>query len=483
MEQGRSIKVWIRGACTRGLVYLLIALALAAASGCEAEKENDGHAVNSAADAASGNGRKADNPPSGDTELAPSHQAAVTAAPETATPYRDPSAAAAPVYTDEEYAALIASQFNKVHKLDNGEGEYFYELAVLGENEVVYGMDNGDGFELVQHDFRTGKTHSIISLKGELISLTFSSERQMLDISYSLDDTWKFKAWSLSAGELKGNLRTVMAENEKWTLVRSDKGGGIWGAARDGSGKFKLTDNALDHSPWWMPGTNQFVFLAHTDRRINDGSGYEYALTLYDMDTRKWKELSFDKGPWKILGWLEPGKKLLVDHAFNEGVDLNYTEPYIVDLELIEEYPLFSAGMDAYDMEFNAASRSFVVTIPGYLAFYDQKGDIHSLEPWFAYSSEQLGSPFTYSPDGKRGAYLVKAAPTNDAASSSGGRLVITDAYGREPVLLHDYNLPVISFKWSPDGKAIACFIQDSHGSFIVMKELETLGGTSEHGN
>lgn len=473
VERGKSMNVRPKGWGIGRFVYMLAALGLLVIAGCEGGKPNDGHSVvNFAKDPGSGGEE-------GTNEFSVTEHKQELGQPEgtmamagAAAQLEDSPAAEVSIYTDEEYAALIDSQFSKVHKLDsNGGKEYFYGLAVTGENEVVYSVDNGEGFELLQHDFRTGKTYPLISLKGNLITLSFSLERQTLEISYSEKEKFGFKSWLLSDGKLTEKSRTVLAENGQWTMFYSAKGDGIWAAARDGSGEFKLTDYWLDHSPLWIPGTNRFVYVAHTGRTIADGSGYEFALTMYDLDTRKGKELPFDKGPWKTLGWTEPGKKLLVDHAFNEGLDRSYTEPYIVDLELMKEYPLLSADMDAYDINFNTVRPSFVVTIPGYLAFYDGKGEIESLEPWFAYSPEQLASPFTYSPDGKRGAYLVSAAPNGDSASN-GQRLVIADAYGREPVMLHDYHLPIIAFEWSPNGDSIAALIQSRQGSFIVIKEL-----------
>jgi hypothetical protein len=387
------------------------------------------------------------------------------------------SRSAFPEYTDEEYAAWLAQQFDKVHKVElSADSElYNYAIEAISDEEIVYSLDNhtASSSELFRYNFRTGETDKVVSLEeGTISSLHYSLEHIQLEISYWQGEKLRYKTWSPANGIVNDNPRIILAENPQWILYRSNEGPGIWASAREGSGEFKLTSYDLDNSPLWLPDTNQFVYVAHTGGKINDGSGYEYALSLYDMTARKSKELDFGRGQWIIRGWMEPGKKLLVDHAFNEGSNRNYAEPYLVDLKQMKEYRLLSEQMGAYDMQFNVNSASFVVAIPGYLAFYDRKGDIASLEPWFTDSSEQWAGSFKFSPDGKRGAYVMNFNSKEDIPIS-GGRLVITDALGRKAERMNDEFVQIADIEWSPEGNAIAALVQDKHGMFLVMERLK----------
>ena len=390
-------------------------------------------------------------------------------------PVQEPPAPSAfPVYTDKEFAALLEIPFDKVHRVELQADEQLDAVTeLISDTAVMYSIyDNAAGItKLFQYDFQVDSTRKVLSIEGSISSLHYSSDRKLLEITYRQGEAKKFVTWSPSSGKTDENPRIILAANEQWTLFRTNKGPGIWASASNSTKEIQLTPYDLDGSPLWLPGKNQFVYTAHTGKKIADGSGYGFTLSLYDMNTRTSKGLAFDTDHRSIYGWLEPGKKLLVEHAFNEGESYNYTEPYEVDLVQKKEYRVLPERMRAYNLQFDPNSSSFVVTIPGYLASYDHSGVIHSLEPLYTDASDRLGGPFKYSPDGTRLAYLMNFETTEDVPIS-GGRLVISDSLGRNSEYLNAEYLPIVDYDWSPGGDAMAAVVQDAHGSFLVRKRL-----------
>lgn len=385
-----------------------------------------------------------------------------------------PEASALPLYTDQEFAALLAIPFDKVYKIELQANEQLdNRTQVISDNQVIYSVnDNSTGkTELFRYDFQTGITEKVLSIEGSVASMQYLPDSKLLEIEYRQGETKKYFSWSLSSGKIDNNPRIILAANEQWTLFRTNKGPGIWALASNSTKEIQLTPYDLDGSPLWLPGKNQFVYTAHTGKTIADGSGYGFMLALYDMNTRISKELAFDSDHRRIYGWLEPGKKLLVEHAFNEGDSYNYTDPYEVDLVQNKERRMLPEQMRAYNLEFDQNTSSFVAAIPGYLTSYIRSGAIRSLEPLYTDASDRLGGPFKYSPDGTRLAYLMNFETTEDVPIS-GGRLVITDPLGRNPEYLNAEYLPIVDYDWSPDGDAMAAVVQDAHGSFLVRKRL-----------
>ncbi len=385
-----------------------------------------------------------------------------------------PASSAFPVYTDKEFAALLAIPFDKVHRVQLQTDEQLDAVTeLISDTAIIYSInENAAGItKLFQYDFQADRTQKVLSIEGSISSLHYDSDRMLLEVTYWQGGVKKFAAWSQSSGKVEKNPRIILAANEQWTLFRTNKGPGIWASASNSSKDIQLTPYDLDGSPLWLPGKNQFVYTAYTGKTIADGSGYGFTLSLYDMNTRTSTGLAFVIDHRWIYGWLEPGKKLLVEHAFNEGQSNNYTEPYEVDLVQKKEYRLLPERMRAYHLQFDPNSSSFVIAIPGYLATYNHTGAIRSLEPLFTDASDRLGGPFKYSPDGTRLAYLMNFDTTEDVPIS-GGRLVISDSSGKNPKFLNTEYLPISDYDWSPGGNAMAAIVQDAHGSFLVRKRL-----------
>ena len=200
-----------------------------------------------------------------------------------------PASSAFPVYTDKEFAALLAIPFDKVHRVELQADEQLDAVTeLISDTAIIYSInDNAAGItKLFQYDFQADSIQKVLSIEGSISSLHYDSDRKLLEITYWQGEAKKFVTWSPSSGKTDENPRIILAANEQWTLFRTNIGPGIWASAFNSPKEIQLTPYDLDGSPLWLPRKNQFVYTAHTGKTIADGSGYGFTLSLYDMNTR-----------------------------------------------------------------------------------------------------------------------------------------------------------------------------------------------------
>jgi hypothetical protein len=265
----------------------------------------------------------------------------------------------------------------------------FESVEVLNDTEVAVLLKRypkeGDleSSAIVKYDLLTGKASELWS-ESVHISMRYNAISSLFEFTvYTANSPSEMKyTISPKTGRLKQNPDVALSVNQQWTLYRHHDRPGIWAKSNDDVASFiQLTKNTNDGSPLWIPGTNSFVYLAATGRSLGDGLGPEHALAVYDVDKRQSKTLAYKPGYINIIGWADPGRKLIIDRTNNEGADHSYTDPAIVVLVGSKESQILPDAMRAYDLTFNAPHQELVVSIPDYTVVYGSDGQIRSLFP------------------------------------------------------------------------------------------------------
>ncbi|MBD3921866.1 hypothetical protein H8B09_24105 [Paenibacillus sp. PR3] len=365
----------------------------------------------------------------------------------------------------------------------NFDDVYLYNPVVPGTSgelmvdpqTLVYAVNGDTESKLYRYDLVSRASELVGSFPSSSITIGLSRvQKDTVDITYWSEEyaTEHYAAWSAATGKLE--QQRVIGRNEQWTLYYGNVAPGIWAAPVNGADDkgVRLTSYDIDNSPLWIPGTNRFVYIRHTGNTIADGSGYEFVLAMYDLDVPMNQELPLGMGPWMMRGWLEPGKTLLVDHAFNEGESVDYTVPYIVDLSTMKEKPLLPEGTGAHDISFGPLDAGFVLVVKDDLQFYDSNAKLTAKVPLLSDSGERLRQRFTYSPDGKKGFYTMETAD-NTASDGTVERIVVANADGSHAARLNEKAVNIGGVQWLPDGETLFVLAEKDGQLYAATKRVK----------
>ncbi|MFC5471134.1 hypothetical protein ACFPPD_20815 [Cohnella suwonensis] len=377
----------------------------------------------------------------------------------------EPESSPAPIVLKENE---LRSLFEETWPVVLPDGQTYRGFIPIDENKIVYSTEETNGLtsSFYELDFLTGLATKIGTVDGSVYLLKYNDSNHQLQIKIAKENQESYAAWVPGSAKIDSNPRILLTRNDNWSLFKTNENEGIWAIRNEGGKPIRLTEYDLDHDPIWIPGTNQFVYVAYSGHTIADGSGYGFSLSRYDLDKMAGEPLPFGEGPLILKGWLNIGKALLVDRAFNEGQSVDYTEPAVIRLTGNKETKLIADNMKGFNLAYNETSSEFALSIPGYFGFYDSNGEIVSLTPWFTDSSESATSPFMFSPDGSKGDYLM--------GGTYGSRLVISDSRGNRAKRLNEEPLPIDSWTWTPKGSAIIAFVGNQSGSYFVLQKAQS---------
>jgi len=390
-----------------------------------------------------------------------------------------------PLLTEPEVLASLERAFRSYARIKLQDGEYLDgSLVMLDERRLVYTShtesDDSDrrsySSSIRLHDIAEGETSVVAEdLPYRIDSIAYRAEEGRLEAAYYDDEQGRqqYAAWALSGTEAESiaDPRWTLEDNGRWTLYRSNDAPGIWAARGHGGKPVRISGYEMDQRPLWFPGEDRFLYLAHTGNLLADGSGYEYELAEYDLAKGKGRVLPYDAGVWHIIGWAEPGKTLLVDHAFNEGEVVAYTEPRLIDLQTMGETRLTEPGLRGYNRAYNERRGELTVQISDHFVQYDPSGRIRSVSPW-AYEGGRIDEvwPEPFSPDGGTWAYVADSGEVDRFAHM----LILADVERgqRRTVLRADSFLAPLS--WSPDGERFAVLAgMGDYGIYVGVQDTK----------
>jgi hypothetical protein len=396
-----------------------------------------------------------------------------------------PDAGDQPKQSEAEILAGLERAFDSYVRVELPACEYFdASLVMLDEHRLVYtthteseGSDRriySTSIRLL--DIAVGETTVIAAdLPYRIDSIAYRAEAGVLEAAY-FDyerEMEQYAAWELSGlqSASAAKPRWTLSDNGRWTLFRSNDAPGIWAEGKKGGKPVRVSRYAMDQRPLWFPGEDSFLYLAHTGNLLADGSGFEYELASYDLESDEGSVLPYDAGIWHLIGWAEPGKTVLVDHAFNEGEVVAYTEPRLLDLRTMAETRLTEQALRSYNRAYNEAAGELTVQVPGHFIHYDQLGRIRSVSPW-AYEGGEIDEvwPQSFSPDGSAWAYVTDVGEGSGATRT----LVLADVESGQwrTVIWGDAFLAPLA--WSPDGERFAVMTaMGDHGVYVGVQDTK----------
>jgi hypothetical protein len=390
-----------------------------------------------------------------------------------------------PTHTEAEIHAGLESAFDAYARVELPAGEYLdASLVMLDEHRLVYtSHTEAEGSKRSMYstsirllDLAAGKTTVLVAdLPYQIYSLAYRAEEGLLEAAYydferGVD---QYASWTLSGSQaaVAAVPRWTLADNGRWTLFRSNDAPGIWAANKKGRRPVRISEYDMDQRPLWFPGEDRFLYLAHTGNLLADGSGFEYELTEYNLAKGEGSVLPYEAGVWHIIGWAEPGKTLLIDHAFNEGESVLYTEPRLLDLGTMTEKRLTEQALRSYNLLYNVQRGELTVQIPGHFIHYDRQGNIQEVSPW-AYEGGEIDEvrPESFSPDGSTWAYVTEDGEVDKVTRT----LILADAESgrRRTVIWGDAFLAPLA--WSPDGERFSVMAaMGDHGIYAGVRDTK----------
>lgn len=388
------------------------------------------------------------------------------------------------VVTEEEVLQALDASFAAYHRIASPEGYTpGRSIAMLADHSVAYAAvkETREAEQIVYEsivyvlDVESGETRAVaaaLPYRIEWLRADAPAERIIADYyDYEADD-WRFASWDAATGEPIADPRDVLAENEDYTVFRSNRAPGLWAAAKAGGEPVRITEYGIDRQPLFYPGANRILYQAHTGRTIADGSGYGYVLAEYDLDTGEVRHYDYAIDG-ALRGWSEPGRSVLVDQAFNEGSSVLYTDPRIVDVPSLAERRLFGGYAygdgSPYNMAYNEATGDLTVQIPQLFVHLERDGTIREITPW-AYAGGEFteAQPHPYSPDGTIRAYVLHSTRSAAYAESL---VLADDANGRTTAYAAAALLAPLA--WSPDSSHYAVLADTGFGIYAGVQETE----------
>ncbi|QYR22695.1 hypothetical protein KZ483_07035 [Paenibacillus sp. sptzw28] len=379
-------------------------------------------------------------------------------------------------WTYDQLRAIVAKEFD--HFVYISGKESVAEFAVINDEEVLvkYEQEEMEAVTATIRRYNLKKGTSVVLWTGKgRTAMKYNVRTRLIELTDRPVQTEHIINYTLSpeTGKLDRNPELELAAGSRWTLYRVNGEPGIWAKSNDGKTKLHLTDKPEDHSPLWIPGTESFIYLHQTGRSLGDGLGSEFALARYDLSKRSMTLLPFDHGYIRIIGWTDHGRKLLIDRTLNEGSDRNYTNPALIDLTHNKERQLLPDGMGAYDLSYNGALGEFLVSIPKYTAVYGSDGHIRSLFPDDRERSDLATAFRSFSPDGRRLAYVSGTVAYSDRDATPGSRIILSDSDGSDQRYATREFMRVEQLTWSPTGQSLTALVHDDKGgTFIVTKKI-----------
>ena len=270
-----------------------------------------------------------------------------------------------------------------------------------------------------------------------------------------------------------------VSPNGEWTAVWDRTTFGIWGVSAATDEKIQWTTGEGDWSPVWLSDGSGFYYLYDTGKDMGDGAGPEHTLAYYDIATGEQTVLSFGKGFWGSINWLEPDHSLVAYNGFDDVFALK-----VVDLQAGTEKQLLDTSDFYYvDTDVHPTKPLVLISEHGGFTWYDSKGNEASQIPWpsdmdeftrknpaYAEGGDPYHNPYydkaigggavgpsqmSYSPDGQHLAYWLGAIGWSSDDKVPGARLVISRDDGTEPVYVTEQYMRVLSYDWSPDSERI----------------------------
>ena len=481
MAQERS-KVGLRAATVIGLVMaLLLTGCLSAGSG----EKRSGLADQPAATDESGGGDAGAADLGGETAVEEEVREATVVGESTVGGGEQPDAGERLKLNEAELIAGLERAFDSYARIEQPEGEYLdASLVMLDERRLVYtSHTEADGADRRVYvsairllDVLAGETAVFAAdLPYRIDSLVYRAEEGLLEAAYYDYErgAYQYASWALSGLQAVAvaDPRWTLTDNGRWALFRSNDAPGIWAMNKKGGQPVRISDYDMDQRPLWFPGEDRFLYLAHTGNLLADGSGFEYELAEYDLAKGTSRVLPYDAGVWRLIGWADPGKSVLVEHAFNEGESVSYTEPRLLELGTMAETRLTEQGLGSYNLVYNEQRGEVTVQIPGYFIHYDGQGNVRKVSPW-AYEGGEIAEvwPQSFSPDGNGWAYVTDNGEGSGVAYS----LVLADAENdrRRTVIWGDTFLAPLA--WSPDGERFAVMTDmGDHGIYVGVQDTK----------
>ncbi len=396
-----------------------------------------------------------------------------------------PDAGKQPKQSEAELLAALERAFDSYARIALSPDEYIdASVVMLDEHRLIYTahteMDGSDrriySTSIRLLDLAAGITTALVAdLPYRIESLAYRTKEEVLEAEY-FDyerNQWQYASWTLSGSRAMAATKSswTLADNGRWTLFRSNDAPGIWAASKKGGQPVRISEYDMDQCPLWFPGEDRFLYLAHTGNLLADGSGFEYELAEYDLAKGTGRVLPYDAGVWRLIGWAEPGKSVLVDHAFNEGEVVAYTEPRLLDLRTMAETRLTEQALRSYNLVYNERHGEVTVQIPEHFVRYDSLGQIRSVSPW-AYEGGEIDEvwPQSFSPDGSKWAYVTEVGEVDKVTRT----LVLADVESgrRRTVIWGDTFLAPLA--WSPDGERFAVMIaMGDHGVYAGVRDTK----------
>jgi hypothetical protein len=385
---------------------------------------------------------------------------------------------------EAELMAELERSFDAYDRIELRTGEHLdASLVMLDDHRLVYiahtEAEGSDGriysSSIRLLDLASGKTTVLVTdLPYQIVSLAYRSDEEVLEADYYDYELnmWQYASWALSGSQAAAaKPRWTLTDNGRWTLFRSNDAPGIWAVDKRRGKPVRLSEYDMDQRPIWFPGEDRFLYLAHTGNLLADGSGFEYVLAEHDLAKGTSRVLPYEAGVWHLIGWAEPGKSVLVDHAFNEGESVAYTEPRLLDIKTMAETRLADQALRSYNRAYSEALGKLTVQIPGYFIHYDSLGKIREVSPW-AYEGGEIDEvwPQSFSPNGSAWAYVTD----NGEGSGVNHSFILADASGMKRSHLLGADEYVAPLAWSPDGASFAVLARVEDHLYVGVQRVRT---------
>ncbi len=387
---------------------------------------------------------------------------------------------------------LLKRNFDSYIKLP--EGYYYGSFVMLNEKEAVY-ISSKAGTEplhneIVKINLETQETmvlwEGTDSISYRLVSEASEEGRDTtVRFSTSNYEQKTFQEYIIEDGALPKKVPyRKESPDGKWDAISEDSTSenrlsGIWGLNTVSNQKTQWTTGQWDDQPLWMPDSSGFIYLHSTGKQIGDGAGPVYELARYDLKTNQTIILPFEKGYWGRIDWLIPGRTILSQNGFDDGIGYK-----IVDLLTQKEKQLFSTthSIDYVRQALNPDSGKMLISEVGHFLFFNTQGELETTILWvtdlddYTKKNPDFGSeewvfhPYylsnddghglgpsnpEFSPDGKKLAYTLGLMGESGESVVPGSRIVISSENGSEPGwLMRDY-FGISEFHWTPSSNRV----------------------------
>lgn len=344
--------------------------------------------------------------------------------------------------------------------------EELQAFVMVSDHEVVSIIQNNDNgmYQIKRYSFISDTVDLLWETDQYLTSITYNEEEDVVTfpVTYRGEET-DIDWFSLDLKTQRVSP-AAQSDNPVWTILYENNG--IWGENKRTTERVHWTEGEQDCCAYWLEGGKQFVYIEWTGATIADGSGFEQLLKKFDIASGTSTTLLPEQKVWKVVGWLEPGRSLIVDHAFNEGVSINYTALYVVDLTTGAEQPL-SEGIGDYgnysDVVFSEKAGRAILQKDAKAYLLDiHSGELSQLAAWDSSDHRK----YSFSPDGRQLAYHVPLASENTDHEQAREKLYVSDKDGDGAMEVASGIEMIESLSWSPSSKYL--LVQTGNGFGLV---------------